>query len=132
MSNPRYKFWVWDKTERLMKQWNDIVDHHTMYIFCEDRFVPMQYTGLHDKKRTEIFEGDVVELEAIADYGDEAGDINFLYTGEVVILPSKGVCLKNPICIDRLEDNKTWKCNYYKNIASYRSEVIGNIYGVEQ
>ena len=70
-------------------------------------------------------------MEAVMVYPDGYGDsaeIDMLYIGEVVILPSKGVCLRNPRVIDRNEGNKTWKYKGYKTVAAYRSRVIGNVF----
>ena len=88
-----------------------------------------QFGGIPDKTGRDMYAGDIVEQEAIINYPGECGEgFNFLYTGEVVILPSKGVCLKRPIVIDRLEDDEKWTYGGYKNIASYRSKIIGNIH----
>jgi len=142
------KFRAWDKGKNQMIQvlemqflfedidgiWvkgysNDRIDYE---IFPENLIV-MQWTGLLDKNGVEIFEGDIVEQEAITSYpGEYGGDIDLLYIGVVVMIPSKGACLKRPMVHDRLEDNQKWRCDYYKTIASYRSKVIGNIHATSE
>lgn len=99
-----------------------------------------QFTGLADKNGEEIFEGDIVKQTfektvaiAIADFwdGDEYADLYGEDVGVVVILPSKGACIKNPIIHREVngvttQDGETAKM--YKNICSGRCEVIGNIH----
>jgi len=90
-----------------------------------------QSTGIKDKNRKDIYDSDIVSMrtEFILnnDFTDEDTNHDKTYTGEVVTIASKGVCLKNP----------KYKCNitgysgqdkWYKPITAARSKVIGNIH----
>ena len=137
------KFRVWDK---ILKQWLVYRPHpkwavHLYYTqdgtnnselqWCidSDDFEVVQYNGLKDKHGVEIYEGDVVKLTAQRVYpGEYGGSFDRDYIGKVVVLPSKGACLSRPKVVEREPENRVWMCDYYKNIASYRTEIIGNIY----
>ena len=119
----------WNKKTKIMYPSAPL--YKTDFFHCSniEHLVLMFGTGFPDKTGKEIYQSDIVQIESIASYPGEYGiDINYLYIGEVIIVPSKGVCLKNPMIVDRMEENKTWKAQYYKNIVSYRSEIIGNRY----
>ena len=86
-----------------------------------------------------IFEGDIVRqifeknnIIVSSDWeNDEYGDLYGEDVGEVVIIPSKGVCIKNPIIHREVNGDVTehkQPTKMYKNVCSRRCEVIGNIH----
>lgn len=98
-----------------------------------------QFTGLLDKNGKRIFEGDVVRqtfektnVIVSSDWGgDEYGEVYGEDTGVVVIIPSKGACIKNPVIHREVNGEITQhneRAKMYKNICSGRCEIIGNIH----
>lgn len=120
------KFRAWDK-EADVPFMSDVnmMGYQLGNYLSQDRYVVMQYTGLKDKNGVEIWEGDIVRQDFIWDWGEDGDEGT--HTGEVVYIPSKGVCMKRPIIHSEAYPIPT-KTNQYKHVTGERCEVIGNIY----
>jgi len=96
------KFRMWDEIRKIMcpvTQMNILDDEHVL----------MQYTGLHDRKGVEIYEGDIMGTSY---KGFEVGVVEF-HTGSYVLRGSVKECM-----FKRTEQGYTLTL----------CEVIGNIY----
>lgn len=90
-----------------------------------------QFTGSKDKFSTEIYENHIVKQTYHAQSGSvhDGTDEDFTghHIGKVIIMSSKGVCMKHPLNYSDNTD-ETFTTNQYKNVSGKRCEVIGDIH----
>ncbi|WP_243299114.1 YopX family protein [Bacillus litorisediminis] len=129
------KFRAWNQHQNKMLDWDYLRTTCPMSHFSSDLEF-MQYTGLTDKNGNPIYEGDIIKQEYNVVFQSYYDPVTFGFEGEeseeghhigeVVILASKGACMRKPLRIP--VDAEPEISNQYKNVAGYRCEVIGNIY----
>ena len=127
------KFRGWDVKSKKYRGLGNVQDLFTIRSDGEVNkdYLLEQYTGLHDKNGKEIYEGDILSTHRESYFhnyitGDEDA-IDQDLKGLVVIIASKGACLKKPKYYCNLS-GEDGTLNQYYNFSAYRSEVIGNIH----
>jgi uncharacterized phage protein (TIGR01671 family) len=108
------KFRQWNPLRKEMQQFTDRTDVEVLGDGTVGAYWPknilMQFTGLHDKTGKEIYEGDILKCDDVA---------NQKYVNLPVIF--------NDEC-EWVADDGAWKLYFGRGVYKGRFEVIGNIY----
>lgn len=137
------RFRAWDKKEKTMNYSAEgrIVDGRLIAFdlmiewrrnIYSSEWELMQFTGLHDKNGKEIYENDLIKVNINVCVSGHAytGDDEWIdvdYYAVVKFMPSKGFYGKVLRATNNIDDTEP-RATKMVTIASYRTEVIGNIY----
>ena len=56
------KYRAWDKQYKIMREWDWLLDKQCS-VLNSKHFIPMLFTGLKDRNKKEIYDGDILENE---------------------------------------------------------------------
>ena len=111
----RFKFRAWDKEEKYMIDWDDLFETLNFWLGCynDDYVILMQSTGLKDKNKKLIYEGDLLQWE-----NDTGVYFEVFYDREQVGFKC---------CRTHYQGNRCG--GYIPSLeGDFRFEIIGNIY----
>jgi len=66
MSQRTIKFRAWDKKYKIMREWDWLLDKQCS-VLNSKHFIPMLSTGLLDRNKKEIYEGDILRFKGRVD-----------------------------------------------------------------
>lgn len=128
------KFRVYFPKTKKMMAWSEFVGLYISTIFQKDSEFQrlMQFTGILDLNGQEVYEDDIVKvnINVMTSGHPSTGDDEWIdndYYAVVKYQPQRGFFGKVFKAIDLLDNQKVTLPRHIR-LASYRTEIIGNIY----
>jgi uncharacterized phage protein (TIGR01671 family) len=109
----KFRAWIEKHKDMAVQGTPDIETLQSFMFHYGDEPILMQFTGLKDKNRKDVFEGDIVRLTNTA-YGSNTGIVKYFMHG-------------NP-SFQAEEINEDFPSTFHLQIKAKEIEVIGNIY----
>ena len=119
------KFNAWDKFEKKMILWKELVESENLIsevLLNSARYIPLLSSGEYDVEGKEIFVGDNYINPEIGN-----NDVYTVFQFKGSITGGKKLYNSSPLCWSVIEDDRPWNCELESHDCKWL-KIVGNIY----